>query len=100
MAWLLELGHVHIVENKREIKMKYYKLRTGTNKGMATLKLDDVSVYTVVVRSMGVLRANTYDIEIHMRSGTIFTANMDEAGMIQWESFFVSQTAEATDEEE
>jgi hypothetical protein len=68
--------------------MKYYKLNTGALMGLTTIKIDDVSAYTISVQKEGMLRADTYNIEIHMNSGTIFTTNMDEAKLLQWEELF------------
>ena len=68
------------------MKERFYKLQTDT--GMTTLNMAEVSAYSVVEVEEGMLKKNTYDVEIHIRSGTIFTTKMTEAELTVWEDVF------------
>ena len=68
------------------MKDKYYKLTTES--GMTTLNMADVSAYSVVETPQGMLKRSVYDVEIHLKSGTIFTTIMTEAEMVVWEDVF------------
>ena len=68
------------------MKERFYKLQTDT--GMTTLNMAEVSAYSVVEVQEGMLKKNTYEVEIHLRSGTIFTTKMTEAEMTVWEDVF------------
>ena len=68
------------------MKDKFYKLTTTA--GETTLNMAEVSAYSVVEIQEGMLKKNTYDVEIHLRSGTIFTTNMTESEMTIWEDVF------------
>ena len=68
------------------MKERFYKLHTDT--GMTTLNMAEVSAYSVVEVQEGMLKKNTYEVEIHLRSGTIFTTKMTEAEMTVWEDVF------------
>ncbi len=65
---------------------KFYKLQTES--GMTTLNMAEVSAYSVVEIQEGMLKKNTYDVEIHLRSGTIFTTKMTESELTIWEDVF------------
>ena len=69
------------------MKERFYKLQTDT--GMTTLNMAEVSAYSVVEVQEGMLKKNTYEVEIHLRSGTIFTTKMTEAEMSVWEDVFL-----------
>ena len=79
--------------------MKYYRLKTGELGRMTTLKIEDVSAYSVETISGGLIRAQMYNVEIHMNSGTIFTSMMYAADMIVWEQLFFPKRV-LNDEEE
>lgn len=69
------------------MKDRFFKL--DTESGMTTLNMADVSAYSVVLTSQGVIvKSNIYDVEIHMKSGTIFTTIMTESEMVVWEDVF------------
>ena len=68
------------------MKDKFYKLTTTA--GQTTLNMAEVSAYSVVEVEEGMLKRNTYDVEIHIRSGTIFTTKMTEAELTVWEDVF------------
>ena len=68
------------------MKERFYKLQTDT--GMTTLNMAEVSAYSVVEIQEGMLKKNTYEVEIHLRSGTIFTTKMTESEMTVWEDVF------------
>ena len=68
------------------MKERFYKLQTDT--GMTTLNMAEVSAYSVVEVEEGMLKKNTYQVEIHLRSGTIFTTKMTESEMTVWEDVF------------
>ena len=68
------------------MKDRFFKL--DTESGMTTLNMADVSAYSVVLASQGILKSNIYDVEIHMKSGTIFTTIMTESEMVVWEDVF------------
>lgn len=69
------------------MKDRFFKL--DTESGMTTLNMADVSAYSVVLTSQGVIvKSNIYDVEIHMKSGTIFTTTMTESEMVVWEDVF------------
>ena len=68
------------------MKERFYKLQTDT--GMTTLNMAEVSAYSVVEIQEGMLKKNTYEVEIHLRSGTIFTTKMSESEMTVWEDVF------------
>ena len=68
------------------MKERFYKLNTES--GMTTLNMAEVSAYSVVEVEEGMLKKNTYDVEIHLRSGTIFTTKMTESEMAVWEDVF------------
>tara|TARA_A100001515_G_C4526777_1_gene195452 strand:- start:405 stop:635 length:231 start_codon:yes stop_codon:yes gene_type:complete len=68
------------------MKERFYKLNTES--GMTTLNMAEVSAYSVVEVEEGMLKKNTYDVEIHLRSGTIFTTKMTESEMTVWEDVF------------
>ena len=68
------------------MKERFYKLQTDT--GMTTLNMAEVSAYSVVEVQEGMLKKNTYEVEIHLRSGTIFTTKMTESEMTVWEDVF------------
>ena len=68
------------------MKERFYKLNTES--GMTTLNMAEVSAYSVVEVEEGMLKKNTYDVEIHIRSGTIFTTKMTEAELTVWEDVF------------
>ena len=65
---------------------RFFKL--DTESGMTTLNMADVSAYSVVLTSQGILKSKIYDVEIHMKSGTIFTTIMTESEMVVWEDVF------------
>ena len=68
------------------MKDRFFKL--DTESGTTTLNMADVSAYSVVLASQGILKSNIYDVEIHMKSGPIFTATMTESEMVVWEDVF------------
>lgn len=68
------------------MKERFYKLNTES--GMTTLNMAEVSAYSVVEVEEGMLKKNTYQVEIHLRSGTIFTTKMTESEMTVWEDVF------------
>ena len=68
------------------MKDKFYKLTTTA--GETTLNMAEVSAYAVVEIQEGMLKKNTYDVEIHLRSGTIFTTKMTESELTIWEDVF------------
>ena len=68
------------------MKNKFYKLTTTA--GQTTLNMAEVSAYSVVEIEEGMLKKNTYEVEIHIRSGTIFTTKMTEAELTVWEDVF------------
>tara|TARA_R100000152_G_C6781143_1_gene215041 strand:+ start:635 stop:925 length:291 start_codon:yes stop_codon:yes gene_type:complete len=68
--------------------MKYFRLRTGELGRLTSLNIEDVSAYSVETKSGGLIRAQTYNVEIHMISGTIFTTIMNEAEMLTWDNIF------------
>jgi len=68
------------------MRERFYKLNTES--GMTTLNMAEVSAYSVVEVEEGMLKKNTYDVEIHLRSGTIFTTKMTESEMTVWEDVF------------
>ena len=68
------------------MKERFYKLNTES--GLTTLNMAEVSAYSVVEVEGGMLKKNTYDVEIHLRSGTIFTTKMTESEMTVWEDVF------------
>ena len=68
------------------MKDRFYKLTTTA--GQTTLNMAEVSAYSVVEVEEGMLKKNTYDVEIHIRSGTIFTTKMTEAELTVWEDVF------------
>ena len=68
------------------MKERFYKLQTDT--GITTLNMAEVSAYSVVEVEEGMLKKNTYQVEIHLRSGTIFTTKMTESEMTVWEDVF------------
>lgn len=68
------------------MKERFYKLNTES--GMTTLNMAEVSAYSVVEVEEGMLKKNTYEVEIHLRSGTIFTTKMTESEMTVWEDVF------------
>ncbi len=68
------------------MKERFYKLNTES--GMTTLNMAEVSAYSVVEVEEGMLKKNTFDVEIHLRSGTIFTTKMSESEMTVWEDVF------------
>jgi len=65
---------------------RFYKLTTTA--GETTLNMAEVSAYSVVEIQEGMLKKNTYEVEIHLRSGTIFTTKMTESQMTVWEDVF------------
>jgi hypothetical protein len=69
-----------------EMNDKFYKLQTES--GMTTLNMAEVSAYSVLEIQEGMLKKNTYDVEIHLRSGTIFTTKMTESELTIWEDVF------------
>tara|TARA_R110002020_G_scaffold23960_4_gene79286 strand:- start:3781 stop:4020 length:240 start_codon:yes stop_codon:yes gene_type:complete len=79
--------------------MKYYKLNTGALMGLTTLKIEDVSAYTVETVKGGLIRADIYKMEIHMNSGTIFTTTMEASEKMLWEQLFFPRRV-LNDEEE
>ena len=52
------------------------------------MNMAEVSAYSVVEIEEGMLKKNTYEVEIHIRSGTIFTTKMTEAELTVWEDVF------------
>lgn len=68
------------------MKERFYKLNTES--GMTTLNMAEVSAYSVVEVEEGMLKKNTFNVEIHLRSGTIFTTKMSESEMTVWEDVF------------
>lgn len=68
------------------MKDKFYKLTTTA--GQTTLNMAEVSAYSVIEIQEGMLKKNTYEVEIHLRSGTIFTTKMTESEMTVWEDVF------------
>jgi len=68
------------------MKDKFYKLTTTA--GKTTLNMAEVSAYSVVEVPQGMLKKNTYEVEVHLRSGTIFTTRMTEAELTVWEDVF------------
>ena len=68
------------------MKDKFYKL--ATTAGNTTLNMAEVSAYSVVEVPEGMLKKNTYEVEVHLRSGTIFTTRMTEAELTVWEDVF------------
>ncbi len=68
------------------MKERFYKLNTES--GMTTLNMAEVSAYSVVEVEEGMLKKNTFDVELHLRSGTIFTTKMSESEMTVWEDVF------------
>ena len=68
------------------MKDKFYKL--ATTAGNTTLNMAEVSAYSVVEIEEGMLKKNTYEVEIHIRRGTIFTTKMTEAELTVWEDVF------------
>ena len=68
------------------MKDRFYKLTTTA--GQTTLNMAEVSAYSVVEVEEGMLKKNTYEVEIHIRSGTIFTTKMTEAELTVWEDVF------------
>ena len=68
------------------MKDRFYKL--ATTAGETTLNMAEVSAYSVVEIEEGMLKKNTYEVEIHIRSGTIFTTKMTEAELTVWEDVF------------
>ena len=68
------------------MKDRFYKLTTTA--GETTLNMAEVSAYSVVEVEEGMLKKNTYEVEIHIRSGTIFTTKMTEAELTVWEDVF------------
>jgi len=65
---------------------KFCKLTTTA--GMTTLNMAEVSAYSVIEVPEGMLKRNTFDVEVHLRSGTIFTTKMTEAELTVWEDVF------------
>ena len=68
------------------MKDRFYKLTTTA--GQTTLNMAEVSAYSVEEVEEGMLKKNTYVVEIHIRSGTIFTTKMTEAELTVWEDVF------------
>ena len=68
------------------MKERFYKL--DTDSGKTTLNMAQVSAYTVKVIEKGILKKNTFAVEIHLKSGTIFVTHMDEAQLTIWEDVF------------
>jgi len=56
-----------------------------TKAGNTTLKLDDVSALCVNEIQRGMLKKNTFKVDIHMISGTIFTAEFEEADLLTFQ---------------
>ena len=55
---------------------------------MTTLNRADVSAQSVVEVEEGKFKKNTFDVELHLRSWTIFTTKMSESEMTVWEDVF------------
>ena len=73
------------------MKEKFYKITTTYVDGevaQTTLNMAEVSAYSVVEIQEGMLKKNTYEVEIHLRSGTTLTTKMTEAQMTVWEDVF------------
>ena len=68
------------------MKERFYKL--DTESGQTTLNMAEVSAYTVRVVEQGMLKKNTFTVEVHLKSGTIFTTHMSEAQLTVWEDVF------------
>ena len=68
------------------MKDRFYKLKTTA--GETTLNMAEVSAYSVVEIQEGMLKKNTYEVDVHLRSGTIFNTRMTEAEMTVWEDVF------------
>ena len=68
------------------MKDRFYKVEASA--GKTTLNMAEVSAYSVVEVEEGMLKKNTYEVEIHIRSGTIFTTKMTEAELTVWEDVF------------
>ena len=56
-----------------------------TNSGKTTLKVEDISAYCVNEEQQGMFKNNTYVMDIHLTSGTIFTSKMTEAQLHTFE---------------
>ena len=68
--------------------MKYFRLTTGMNGNKTSIRIEDVSAYSIEQISGGLIRAPQFNVEIHMTSGTIFTSTMTEIGLSKWENLF------------
>ena len=68
--------------------MKYFRLRTGMNGNETSIRIEDVSAYSIERISGGMIRTPQFNVEIQMTSGTIFTSTMSEALLSKWENLF------------
>ncbi len=68
--------------------MKETFVKLTTESGQTTLNMARVSAYTVVEIEEGILKKNTYTVEIHLKSGTIFTTHMTDTQLTVWEDVF------------
>ena len=68
------------------MKDRFYKVEASA--GKTTLNMAEVSAYSVNEVEQGMLKKNTYKVEIHLKSGTIFTTHMSEAELTVWEDVF------------
>tara|TARA_R100000084_G_scaffold86628_1_gene41218 strand:- start:407 stop:640 length:234 start_codon:yes stop_codon:yes gene_type:complete len=68
--------------------MKYFRLTTGMNGSKTSIRIEDVSAYSIERISGGMIRTPQFNVEIHMTSGTIFTSTMSEVILSKWEDLF------------
>jgi|13_taG_2_1085334.scaffolds.fasta_scaffold02630_3 hypothetical protein len=60
-------------------------IKLPTKSGLTTLKVSDISALCVNEVQRGMLKKNTFDVDIHMVSGSIFTATFEEADLLTFQ---------------
>ena len=60
----------------------------NTKTGVSTIRLSSIIGYCVNEEVQGVLKKNTYSIDIHTQGGTIFTANMAEGQLLAFKDSY------------
>ncbi len=64
------------------MKMERKKIKIETKSGMTTIDVSECVAFTVAKTPTSMLKKAMYSIDIHMRSGTIFTSEIDEQTLI------------------
>ena len=70
------------------MKMKRKKIKIETKTGITTIDVNQCAAFTIAKQPSSILKKTIYAIDIHMKSGTIFSSEIDEQTLIVFSSMW------------